>query len=342
MRNFGLDHRSIGDGGEVVGRQPFGGVAFAIGRNLACLERLECGGVGGIVVIADLVKVPLALVEGQILAPPVRVALVACKDAKFGLVQHIGAGTDGQVLRRFSEILALPLRLFQDRAQTKDQRQFAVFDVEGELHRPLAGLFHRGDLFPGTKISRSADCAQSLHRPHNVFDRDGRTVRESGLGAEGEFDVGPSLVRINRFGQKAVKREGFIIAAAHQRLDRQGRDAGGCAAFGHIGVEAVKAAGFAPAENATLGGIGVDLRQGHKIRGQGRGAIHSYAMLRFGICRGTCQNKGQGCRKPVPPARGGLDHRDGLSALGIIWHKIMTSREAIQTFSLARGGETTI
>ena len=342
MRDFGLDDVTGLDGGEVVGRQPLGDIGLTVGIYLTGLERLEDRLRVGVVVVADLVEVPHALVEGQILAPPVGVALVSDLDAEFGACKGVWAGADGNLHRGFGEILALPLGLLQDRAQAKDQRQFAVFGVEGEADRAFAGLLHRRDLLPRGGVARVAVGAEFFHRPHHVIDRDRAAVRESGLGPQGEFGVGAGVVGIYRFGQQPVKREGFVIIPAHQRLDREGRNAKCCAPLGHEGVETVVTARLAPAVGAALWGIGVHLRQGHKIRGESGVAIHSYAVRRFRLR--ACGIERQQCRQPEPAQTGPQFpvHPPTLPYPAVVWADSKGEIESIQTFSLAIGGERTI
>ena len=286
MRDFGFHHIARLHRREIIVRRPARRVPLAVAGDRAGLEGLEHHTAIAEVVEAHLVEIVQAAVEVQPRAPPVGALGVDDEAARLKGLDAIGAGPDGCLKGRFGEILALPLRLFQDRAQAQDQRQFAVLGVEGEAHRPLARGFGCRNRSIGGGKSRRALGAQRLEGPQHVLHRHGAAVRESGLGAQGKFHEGPRGIRLDRFGQKTVKRKGLVIRPAQQRLDRQGRYPLGRAALHDVGVQRIEPARDAKDDPPALGRIGVGIGQRHKIRGQGGVAIHSYAMLRLGQRRG--------------------------------------------------------
>ena len=118
--------------------------------------------------------------------------------------------------------------------------------------------------------------------PDHIFDGDRAAIGKAGLGPQGEFDPGSVGGCLNRFGQKAVKREGFVLRPAHQALMGKEPKLPGNGALTDIGVERVKAADIAERDPAALWRIRIDIGQRHKIRWQRGFAIHSYAMLGLG------------------------------------------------------------
>ena len=111
-----------------------------------------------------------------------------------------------------------------------------------------AGLFRRRDLFPSPGIARAAFCAQSLEGPQHIFRGHRASIRESGTFAQGEGDKAAGRVRLDRFGQKPVQREGFVHRPAHQRLNRQGRELAGRLSLYDEGVERIEPARHSDAD----------------------------------------------------------------------------------------------
>ena len=277
---------------------PGGGVRLAVAGDVTGLERLEHHAAIAKVIVAHFVDIMLAAVEGQVSPPPVGVLDVSDVPARLERTDHIGTRPDDGVQRRDGEILTLPLRLFQDRPQPQDQRQFAVFGVEGEADRARPGLFGLGDLGPGRGIARASLGSQGFKGPEHVFRGDRASVRESGTFAQGKGDEAAGLVRLDRFGQKTIKRERFVVRAPHQRFDSQGRHSGGGIALQDEGIERIKSPRLAENDSAPLGRLRVGIGQRHKIGWKGRVAIHSYAMHR--LCQQGLgkQAQGQGRRSP--------------------------------------------
>ena len=89
---------------------------------------------------------------------------------------------------------------------------------------------------------------------------------------------------LDRFGQKSVKREGFVPAAAHQALGRKpSADCQGALPFRMCGLRRIEASDLALNDHLpALGRVRIGIGERHKIGWQGRVAIHSYAVLWFG------------------------------------------------------------
>lgn len=234
----------------------------------------------------DFVEIVGAAPEGQVLAPVIGVAPQGHVTPDLVILDHVGRRADGHVGQRgLGEVLALPLGLFQDRAQAGDEGQFAVLGVEGQPDAARAGRFDLFDLLPEAAIAPVAFRADGLVRPDHVVDRDGGAVGERGLFAQGEFDPVAVGAGLDRFGQKTVEREGFVIGSPHERLVREVAQLPRRLAFLDERIEAVEAADVAADQPAALGRVGVGIGQGHEIWGQGGVAVHSYAMRRLGNAR---------------------------------------------------------
>ena len=168
VRHLKLDHVARGDGRKVVAAGPFRQVVLAVGGDAAAFHRFEDRDRVGEVVVADGVEVPHAPVHGQVLAPPVRVAAIGDADARIDRVDDIGARAGQLVQRRRLEVLAVEIGLPQDRAQAKDQRQFAVFGVEGEADAAVADGFCSCNLLPGAKDSAGCRWCPSVSKDHST------------------------------------------------------------------------------------------------------------------------------------------------------------------------------
>ena len=221
MRDFRQNHIARLHCREGIVAGPGGGVRLAVAGDVTGLERLEHHAAIAEVIIAHFIEVMLAAVEGQIGPPPVGVPDIRDVPARLERANNIGARPDNGVQRRDGEILAVPLRLFQDRPQAQDQRQLAVFGVEGEPDGARTGLFGLGDLGPGRGVARAAFCAQSLEGPQHIFRGNRASVRESGPVAQGEGDKTAGLVRLDRFGQQTVQRERFAVRPPHKCFNGQ-------------------------------------------------------------------------------------------------------------------------
>ncbi len=286
MRNDRLHDLARGDGGKVILRRPFGAVGLGPEVDLAGLEGLEHHAAIAEVVIAQLVKVVAATVHRQIAAPIVGVAAKADVAPKLMPADNVGAGADGRDIGGVGKVAARELRLLQDRPHPHQHRQLAVRRIEADPQLARPGRFDLGDLGPGGVIARAALGAERLIAPDHIRDGHRRAVRESGAFAQGKLDPAPGGIGLDRFGQKAVKRERLVQRARHHRLDDMLPHRPGRAAFEDVGVEAVEAAAFALTHPPALGRIGVHIGQRHKIRWKGRGTIHSYAMR--GLGQGRC------------------------------------------------------
>ena len=134
ITNFFFFQAALGKGRGVVGPRPVFRADFQPVIKLAGLERFEGHAVIAKVIDGDGVEVVQALVDGQVFAPVVLVALVTDRAPGLDLGDGVGAaaGRDFQVA--FVEVAGFPPVLGQYRELAKDQRQFAVFVVlEGEF-----------------------------------------------------------------------------------------------------------------------------------------------------------------------------------------------------------------
>ena len=339
MRDFRFDDVTRGDGREIVVGQPFLRVAFAVGAGVTRFERLEHNtGIAEIFVV-DLIKVVHAAVKRHILAPPIGVFGEVDKFTGLKFCHSIGAGADGGIQGGGGEIFAFPLGFLQDGAQAEDQWEFAVDHVEGEFDGTRAGNFGFGDFAPCRGVAGLALDTQFFKGPEHVFGCDRIAVRESGAFTQSKFYVGAGLVSIDRFGQKAVKAEGFVVGPAQKRFNRKQSHPCWGLAFDDVGVQAVKAARLAKGDGATFGGIGVGIGQGHKIRWKGGVAIHSYTMFGFGegnLCR--CAQQGGHANCPHHLNNFACHRHTHIDPREFADLQTMRVCAAIQTFNLATGG----
>ena len=134
ITNFFFFQAALGKGRGVVGPRPVFRADLQPVIKLTGLEGFEGNAVVAKVIDRDGIKIVQALVDGQVLAPIVLVALVADRAPGLDLGDGVGAaaGRDFQVA--LVEVAGFPPVLGQYRELTKDQRQFAVFVVlEGEF-----------------------------------------------------------------------------------------------------------------------------------------------------------------------------------------------------------------
>ncbi len=141
--------------------------------------------------------------------------------------------------------------------------------------------------------------AEGLIGPKHIFDGDGGAIRESGLGAQGEFDPSAVVVRLDRFGQKTVERERFVPGPTHQGLVGEVGQLPRRIAAQDEGIERIKAPHVAGDDRAAPRCVRVGIGERHKIRWERRGAIHSYAMRRGGTrLRGRASKDDRGQSSP--------------------------------------------
>ena len=76
-RHFLALDQSVAHCGEIVGRRPVLGATLLVIVEIACLEAFEGDRLVAIIVEADLVEIPLAAIDRQILAPIVGHALIS-------------------------------------------------------------------------------------------------------------------------------------------------------------------------------------------------------------------------------------------------------------------------
>ena len=100
-----------------------------------------------------------------------------------------------------------------------------------------------------------ADSAQGFIGPHDVLDGHRRAIRELGFFTKRKFYPATVIRHLDRFGQKAVQREGFAIVAGHQAFVGQKTKLPRNRPFQDVGVQAVKAADLAGDDPATFGGF---------------------------------------------------------------------------------------
>ena len=292
MGEGGFDHITALHGGEVILRRPAFGVEFAQGGNLSGLERLEQHIRVAIKVELYLVDVMGAFAKRYILAPVVRVARQGDLFAGFIVSYHIGAGAQRYLRQRgVGEIAALPLRLAQDRAHPCQQCQLSVVGVEHHLNAARTGLGDAVDLGIKPVVARVPLSAEHVVAKDHIFGGDRTAIGETRVRSQGEFDPGPVLRDLNRFGQKPVKRERFIPRTAHQAFMGKERQLPRRGALAHEGIEAVKPAGVAQNDRAALGCVRVGIGQRHKIRWESRVPIHRYTMCGLGAGESTEKNQ---------------------------------------------------
>ncbi len=293
MRDLGFHHRARGHGRKAVSGRPALRVELAVRRQRPGGEGLEQHPGVDEILVADLVEVVLAAVEGQVPPPVVRVAVELDEAPGLEGADHVGPGAHRDPQARLREVGPLPVGLLQDRPQPDDQRQLRVAAVEGEAHRALAGLLHPRHLGPRGRVARQALFVQRLHRPDHVLDRHRAAVREPRLGPQRELDPlapGPDL---DRFGQQAVERERLVPVSPHQRLENMRLHPPWRPTLQNVRIEAVEPPGLAEHDLPALGRIGIGVGQSHKIGWQGRLPVHSYGVQGLGDRRRRPEHRRQ-------------------------------------------------
>ena len=227
----------------------------------------------------------------RIPAPIIRVPLKRDKAPRLEIVDDIGAGCDGdQIKPAFSEIDAVPLGLFQDRAQTGQHDQFAVFHVKGQTHGTGGDLFDLFDLFPKAAIAAMALGAQRFKRPDHVFGRHRAAVGKFGRRVQHILHPFAVWSGFHRLRQLAVFSEWFVQGPHHQAFADQKPQLPRHVTLQHIGVQAVEAADLCRDDPPAGGGVRIGIGHGGEIRGQGGFAIHRDAVGGLCASHASCSN----------------------------------------------------
>ena len=292
MRHLLERHRARPHRREAVVARPLRRAGLAVDREVAGGEGLEQHARVDEELVADGVEIVHPPVDRQVPPPVVGVALEGHEAPRLEGADHVRPGADRHPQAARLEIDPLPVGLLQDRPEPDDQRQLGVGLGEGEADRPFAGLLDARHLFPCVPVSWQPMFSQGLHRPDHVLDRHRAAVGEAGLRPQREFH--PFAIRpgLDRLGQQAVEPERLVPVARHQRLEDVGRHRGGRTAAEDVRIERIEAPGFAEDDGSALGRLRVRIGQRHKIRWQGRLAIHSYAMHGLGQRRDRRESGG--------------------------------------------------
>ena len=188
MRDFRFHHIAAPDSREIIGGLPFFWIELPVGTQLACLESLEQDRLISEKVDAQLIEILRSPAKRQIGAPIVGISGQGDKAARLKIAHHIGAGPNGGLGQPGGcKILARPLVLFQDRAQTRDQGQLAILCIEGQLYAAGAGLFDPFDLGPEATVAQMPFGTEGLIGPDDILDRDGAAIGKPGLRAQSEL-----------------------------------------------------------------------------------------------------------------------------------------------------------
>ena len=138
---------------EVILPFPFGHVEFALGIDHADFKRLECGGLVAKKFQPNFIKVAHADLKWNVFGPIIRVALERDKPTSLEFGDQVFARNNrNDAEAAVGKLHTVPLRFFEDRAQTCEQRQFFVFDVKSKADRTWACGLKGFDLGPETAI----------------------------------------------------------------------------------------------------------------------------------------------------------------------------------------------
>ena len=290
-----LDHSSVAHGGKVVSGLPAPGVGLVAQVVEAFLERLEVAVGVAKEVEAQLVEIPEAAVDREILAPIGGIAPQRHAPPGIDRGHPVGAAGERRRERGLLEMRGIDGVARQYRHQSEDERQLAVA-VRGdvEAHGAIAERGRARHLGVVDAIVRPAVVAQQFPGEDDVVGGDRRAVGERRPGVELEGDVGALVVCVDRARQQAVERERLVIAAHQQALVDRAAQLRRRQSLHDERVEAVEGAEHAAHQAPALGGVGIDVAEGGKIRRQRRLAVHrdGVARLRRGSGHRRSGNRG--------------------------------------------------
>jgi hypothetical protein len=170
VRDLGLYDVAALCGGEVIGAFPFVRVELSVGTQFSRLEGFEQNGFIAKKIDTQLIEVLCAPAQREIGAPIVRIARQRHKATWLKVTQDISARSDGRLTQSgCRKVLAVPLGLFQYRAQTGDQGQLTILCVEREPDRTRAGLFNLVNLRPKPAISQVSFGPEGFVGPDDIF-----------------------------------------------------------------------------------------------------------------------------------------------------------------------------
>ncbi|MND78604.1 hypothetical protein D3C80_703190 [compost metagenome] len=270
-----------------------GGAAFEVDVDSTLLEGFEHCRFLQEIFDRDLVVIVEPDLGRDILSPVIRIALVNDALSRGDLLDQIGAGTDRWFQCRLVERIGVDRVFRQDRGGAcQDQRKLAVgLFVEGEAHAVFPYLFHFRHQVEPRRKRNAALVLENFHGEDHIIRRHRLAVRPAGLGVQVELNECALIVPFDRFRQQAVKREGFVARAGHQRFvnqvaesripDAAGR---GADALQVEGIEAVIGADHAITNRTALLYLWVDVVEMAIVCGQVRRAVHGNT-----VNRGCCQ-----------------------------------------------------
>ena len=179
----------------------------------------------GVVVVADLIEIIVALGGGQIGAPPVLDPLIDGPAPGLEALEAVGAGTERRLERGVGDVARLavgpigqPPMLGHDVELAEDLRQLAIA-LGREAERHLVG---RADLGLGDVviILRGLQVVGLLHLegPHHVLRRQLGAVVPARLGIDAEGHRGNVVGKAHRIGDLAIFGGRFVLRRCHQVL----------------------------------------------------------------------------------------------------------------------------
>jgi hypothetical protein len=138
--------------------------------------------------------------------------------------------------------------------------------------------------------------AQQLPGKNNVGRRHRFAVGKARRGVDGEDDESPRRVGLDAVGEQTIEREGLVIAARQQALDRVVADIGGGQPFDDEWIEAVEGAEHALRQLAAFARRRIGVTGPLEIGRPGRVTVHGDGV--------TCLS---GARRPAFQSAGGDD-----------------------------------
>lgn len=237
----------------------------------------------------DLVVIVETALGGDVLAPIIWVALeydaLARRDVRHG----VRAAADHRFQRGPVEGFLVESVLRYDWRHRDNQRSLAVsLVIEYKAHAVVADFFEFCDHARTGVVGWSAFLGKDVVSEQHVFRSHRLAIRPLGPRIEVEFDALALWIHIGSVGKQAVKTEGFIVIALHQRLEDQIAEdlidyaaCGRAQAFQDERVEIVEAANDAIGDAAALRRIGIDVVEMRIIGGQRGLALHGDRVFRL-------------------------------------------------------------
>ena len=237
----------------------------------AGFQRQQRGRAIAEVVVAHLVEIEAAAVDGQVLAPIVVPAPVAHEGALLEVTDLVGAGAERGLQCGLLELARGVVGLGEDRQPRHPRRQVAVRrHGEGEANRVGIDGLRLDDILEQREAVRGmALLLEDVEAEDHVGRGHWRAIGEPGFGAHAEGDGAAVRGKLRRVRDEAVDGVRLVHVARHQGVEQQVKALGGITLQDEVveAVEGIARRGADERQAPALGGVGVDPVEVLEVRG---------------------------------------------------------------------------